>query len=90
MVRVIKLALGLCFVLYGSVALAGYGLFGSRTDGDVLKNLTTEAVGEIVGPALGVVLVYAIVGSTAFNLMVRGHEARGARREARGARGGGR
>lgn len=71
MIRVIKLALGLCLVLYGSVALAGYGLFGSHTDGDVLKNLTTKAVARIVGHDGAVVVVYLIVISTAFNLMVR-------------------
>lgn len=49
---------------------AGYALFGSETDGDVLKNLTAVAVQRYVPPAAAAAIVYGIAAAFTFNLLV--------------------
>lgn len=53
-----------------SLALAGYALFGSETDSDVLKNLTAAAVQRYVPPAVAATIVYGIAAAFTFNLLV--------------------
>lgn len=49
---------------------AGYALFGSETDSDVLKNLTAAAVQRYVPPAVAATIVYGIAAAFTFNLLV--------------------
>lgn len=49
---------------------AGYVLFGSRTDGDVLKNLTIHFVQGLVPSALAHVLIDSVALCYTFNLLV--------------------
>lgn len=49
---------------------AGYLLFGSKTDGDVLKNLNIEFVSGLVPPVLAHVLIDCVVFAYTFNLLV--------------------
>jgi hypothetical protein len=50
--------------------VAGYALFGSATDGDVLKNLTAAAVGTLVPRPLARALAYGIGLAFSGNLLV--------------------
>jgi hypothetical protein len=49
---------------------AGYALFGSETDGDVLNNLTGRFVSTLVPPAAAHALVYGIAVAFSGNLLV--------------------
>lgn len=70
MLRVLQLALAVCVLVYATVAVCGYALFGSETDGDVLKNLTAAAVQRYVPPAAAAAIVYGIAAAFTFNLLV--------------------
>ncbi|KAL4421082.1 hypothetical protein ABPG77_001377 [Micractinium sp. CCAP 211/92] len=70
MLRVIRLALAVCAAIYGTVAVSGYALFGSATDGDVLKNLTARFVASLVPVPAAHALVYGIATAFSFNLLV--------------------
>ncbi len=48
----------------------GYALFGSATDGDVLKNLTARFVASLVPVPAAHALVYGIATAFSFNLLV--------------------
>ena len=48
----------------------GYALFGSQTDGDVLKNLTAAALQRFLPPALAAAVVYGIAVAFTYNLLV--------------------
>lgn len=70
MLNVTKAAIALCAVLYGSVALSGYVLFGDETEGDVLKNLTISAISGLTGRTIATALIDFVVIANSFNLMV--------------------
>ncbi|KAI7839147.1 hypothetical protein COHA_007150 [Chlorella ohadii] len=58
--RVLYVGLAFCAALYGTVAISGYALFGSHTEGDVLKNLTAGFVATMVPPAVASAIVYGV------------------------------
>lgn len=70
MLLVIRAALVVCAAIYSAVAVSGYALFGSATDGDVLKNLTARFVSTLVPRPLAHLLVYGIALIFSFNLLV--------------------
>lgn len=70
MLRVTRYAIGLSALLYSSIAVAGYTLFGEETDGDVLKNLTVPFVTQLVGRRAAVALITFIVVCNTGNLLV--------------------
>ncbi|KAI3429739.1 hypothetical protein D9Q98_010054 [Chlorella vulgaris] len=70
MLRVVKLGLLVCALIYSMVAISGYALFGSETDGDVLNNLTGRFVSTLVPPAAAHALVYGIAVAFSGNLLV--------------------
>lgn len=51
-------------------SLPGYALFGSATDGDVLKNLTARFVATLAPPPAAHALVYGVALAFSFNLLV--------------------
>ena len=65
-----RYAIALCAALYASMAIAGYTLFGSATDGDVLKNLSVRFVTHLVGRHAAEALILFIVAATTGNLLV--------------------
>ena len=70
MLSVLRHAIALCALLYGSLAVAGYTLFGSATEGDVLKNLTIKYAAGLVGQRPAEALVLFIVAANTLNLLV--------------------
>jgi amino acid permease len=70
MLSVTRHAIALCALLYGALAVAGYTLFGSATEGDVLKNLTVRHVSTLVGRRPAEALVSFIVAANTANLLV--------------------
>ena len=57
-------------ILLRVLLLAGYTLFGSLTDGDVLKNLTVHSLSELVPKPLAHAVVNFIAVFFSFNLLV--------------------
>lgn len=57
-------------LLYSSIAVAGYTLFGDKTDGDILKNLTVEFVTECIGKRPAEILIIFVVGANSLNLLI--------------------
>lgn len=70
MLRATKGAIGLSALLYSSIAVAGYTLFGSSTDGDVLKNLTIRFVSDCIGQRPAEILILFVVAANALNLLI--------------------
>lgn len=70
MLSVLRHAIALCALLYGSLAVAGYTLFGSATEGDVLKNLTVKYAATLVGQRPAEALIVFIVAANTLNLLV--------------------
>lgn len=70
MLRATRAAISLTAALYATMAVAGYILFGSSTDGDVLKNLTINYVATLVGRRSGEGLILFIVAANTGNLLV--------------------
>ncbi|GAB4819195.1 hypothetical protein N2152v2_006241 [Parachlorella kessleri] len=69
MLRITRLSIALCALLYITIALSGYVLFGKETEGDVLKNLTIKFVGGLLPHEFGVFFINAIVICNTFNLL---------------------
>jgi amino acid permease len=63
-------SIALSALLYASIAIAGYTLFGSKTDGDVLKNLTIEYVTGCIGKLPAEILIIFVVGANTLNLLI--------------------
>lgn len=57
MKSVAKVALSSCTIIYILMAVSGYVLFGSKTEGDVLKNLTLDYVSRHLSVPIQVALV---------------------------------
>ncbi len=57
-------------ILYSLVATSGYALFGSSTEGDVLKSLTISFVETLVPRPAAHMLIYGVAFSYTFNLLV--------------------
>ena len=70
MLSATKGAIGLSALLYASIAVAGYVLFGNATEGDVLRNLTIEFVKGCIGRVSAEVLILFVVSANAINLLV--------------------
>ena len=70
MLRATKGAIALSALLYASIAVAGYTLFGSTTDGDVLKNLTIRFVSSVIGERPAELLILFVVVANALNLLI--------------------
>ena len=70
MLRATQASIALCALLYGSIALAGYTLFGDATDGDVLKNLTVNFVTEILGQRPAEALIAFVFAANTLNLLI--------------------
>lgn len=79
MLSVTRSAVALCLMLYGMVAISGYIMFGSETEGDVLKNLTIKYVATLTSRPLAAGLIDFIVAATTFNLLVGLQEWNGGR-----------
>ncbi|KAK9815771.1 hypothetical protein WJX72_009225 [[Myrmecia] bisecta] len=73
--KVVRRSLTVCTVAYLLIAIGGYIVFGSSTDGDVLRNITPENLTPLIGrtPAevfcTAVRLAYCICLSAAFALV---------------------
>jgi sodium-coupled neutral amino acid transporter 11 len=63
-------SIALSALLYASIAIAGYTLFGDKTDGDVLKNLTIEFVTNCIGKRPAETLIIFVVGANTLNLLI--------------------
>ncbi|KAG7671241.1 hypothetical protein Ndes2526B_g02287 [Nannochloris sp. 'desiccata'] len=63
-------SIALSALLYASIAIAGYTLFGDKTNGDVLKNLTIEYVTECIGKRPAEILIIFVVGANTLNLLI--------------------
>ncbi|GAB4822555.1 hypothetical protein N2152v2_009601 [Parachlorella kessleri] len=70
MLCVIRRTLLLCAAFYTTVAMSGYLLFGSKTYGDVLKNLNFSFVSGLVPRALAHALIDVVAFCYTFNLLV--------------------
>ncbi|KDD77191.1 transmembrane amino acid transporter protein [Helicosporidium sp. ATCC 50920] len=70
MLQVTRSSIALCLLLYGMVAVSGYVMFGSSTEGDVLKNLTINYVSTLTSPSVATGFIDFIVVATTFNLLV--------------------
>jgi amino acid permease len=70
MQKATQASISLSALLYSSIAIAGYTLFGDKTDGDVLKNLTIEFVTKVIGQRPAEVLIVFVVVANSLNLLV--------------------
>jgi solute carrier family 38 (sodium-coupled neutral amino acid transporter), member 2 len=70
MLHATRCAVVIAGTLYIAVALAGYVLFGSRTDGDVLKNLTINRMSTVIPPRVATVVLTCLIVATTANLLV--------------------
>jgi amino acid permease len=57
MQQVMRMSTSFTTTLYTVVAASGYVLFGSQVDGDVLKNLTIEFTGTLLGKQLATAVI---------------------------------
>lgn len=69
MLQASGLALFLCALMYSSVGLAGYILFGIDTEGDVLKNLTVDFVSSLINQKAALAVLVFIVVAYTINLL---------------------
>lgn len=69
MLKASGLALFLCVLMYSSVGLAGYILFGTDTEGDVLKNLTVDFVASLIDRKAALAVLVFIVVAYTINLL---------------------
>lgn len=65
-----KASITLSAFLYASIAIAGYTLFGDKTDGDILKNLTIEFVTDCIGKRPAEILIIFVVCANTLNLLI--------------------
>ena len=69
MLHVVKSSIALCGGLYIVVAVAGYALFGSSIEGDVLKNLTIDFASTLIGRHLATVVIGIAIAAYTFCLL---------------------
>lgn len=70
MLKVLRTSVAICGGLYICVAASGYLLFGSRTDGDVLNNLTVKFATGLLGQHLASVVVGLALAAYSLSLQV--------------------
>jgi len=70
MSKVLRVSVSLCGGLYICVATSGYVLFGSKTDGDVLNNLTVQFASGLLGQHLAAVVVGLALVAYSLSLQV--------------------
>lgn len=70
MLEVTRCAVGIAGTLYVSVALAGYALYGSDADGDILKNLTITSVSGLIPRKMSALIMTFIVAAMTINLLI--------------------
>lgn len=60
MQRLVATALGICNILYFTVALCSGLVFGDALDADVLTNVSVAAMGPLIGPAAAVTMAVVV------------------------------
>lgn len=65
-----RYAVGIAGMLYITVGMAGYILYGSHADGDVLKNLTIRSVSRLIPSRIATPILAFIVCAMTINLLV--------------------